>query len=46
MAGIISAMPFNTVFPETKDNPTNQGFVTAIYEIGMSTIKLAFRPLK
>ncbi|EZF29632.1 sugar transporter [Trichophyton mentagrophytes] len=34
MAGIISAMPFNTVFPETKDNPTNQGFVTAIYEIG------------
>lgn len=34
MSGIISAEPFNAYFPETKDNGTWQGFVTAIYEIG------------
>ncbi|KAF2490545.1 general substrate transporter [Lophium mytilinum] len=34
MSGIISADPFNAYFPETKDNSTWQGFVTAIYEIG------------
>lgn len=34
MSGIISAEPFNNYFPETKDNSTWQGFVTAIYEIG------------
>lgn len=34
MSGIISAKPFNTAFPETRDNATYQGFVTAIYEIG------------
>lgn len=35
MSGIISAEPFNTVFPETKDGSTMQGLVTAIYEVGM-----------
>ena len=35
MSGIISAEPFNTVFPETKDDSTMQGLVTAIYEVGM-----------
>ncbi|KAF2176299.1 general substrate transporter [Zopfia rhizophila CBS 207.26] len=34
MSGIISAEPFNDYFPETKDDATWQGFVTAIYEIG------------
>jgi len=34
MSGIISAQPFNAAFPETKDDSTWQGFVTAIYEIG------------
>ncbi|EER25578.1 Sugar transporter family protein [Coccidioides posadasii C735 delta SOWgp] len=34
MSGIISAKPFNDVFPATRDNATMQGFVTAIYEIG------------
>lgn len=34
MSGIISADAFNTYFPETKDDSTYQGFVTAIYEIG------------
>jgi MFS family permease len=34
MSGIISAEPFNNYFPETKNNSTWQGFVTAIYEIG------------
>jgi MFS family permease len=34
MSGIIAADPFNDYFPETKDNATWQGFVTAIYEIG------------
>lgn len=34
MSGIISAAPFNNMFPETKDNSTMQGFTTAIYEIG------------
>lgn len=34
MSGIISAEPFMNYFPETLDNPTWQGFVTAIYEIG------------
>jgi MFS family permease len=34
MSGIISARPFNNDFPETKDNSTWQGFVTAIYEVG------------
>ncbi|QIW99834.1 hypothetical protein AMS68_005352 [Peltaster fructicola] len=33
MSGIISAKPFNTIFPETT-NGTWQGFVTAIYEVG------------
>ena len=34
MSGIISAPAFNRAFPRTDDNPTWQGFVTAIYEIG------------
>ena len=34
MSGIISADPFNAYFPQTKDDSTYQGFVTAIYEIG------------
>ncbi|CAG8977991.1 hypothetical protein HYALB_00001873 [Hymenoscyphus albidus] len=34
MSGIISAEPFMEYFPETKDKPVYQGFVTAIYEIG------------
>jgi MFS family permease len=34
MSGIISGGPFNSYFPETKDNSVYQGFVTAIYEIG------------
>ncbi|KAK4034963.1 sugar transporter STL1 [Parachaetomium inaequale] len=34
MSGIITAPAFNDVFEETRDNPTMQGLVTAIYEIG------------
>lgn len=34
MSGIITAPEFNAEIPETKDNSTMQGFVTAIYEIG------------
>ncbi|KAL7269357.1 hypothetical protein RUND412_007985 [Rhizina undulata] len=34
MSGIITAKQFNQAIPETKDNSTMQGFVTAIYEIG------------
>lgn len=34
MSGIITAPAFSDVFTETKDNPTMQGFVTAIYEVG------------
>lgn len=34
MSGIISATDFNDAFPQTRDNPTWQAFVTAIYEIG------------
>lgn len=34
MSGIISADPFMAYFPETLNDPTWQGFVTAIYEIG------------
>ncbi|KAF2131812.1 general substrate transporter [Dothidotthia symphoricarpi CBS 119687] len=34
MSGIISAEPFMNYFPETHNNSTWQGFVTAIYEIG------------
>jgi MFS family permease len=34
MSGIITAKPFNDFFPETRDNGTMQGLVTAIYEIG------------
>jgi len=34
MSGIITAPAFNNVFTETKDNPTMQGLVTAIYELG------------
>ncbi|KAK7520918.1 hexose carrier protein [Phyllosticta citriasiana] len=34
MSGIIAADPFNDYFPETKDDKTYQGFVTAIYEVG------------
>jgi MFS family permease len=34
MSGIITAPAFNNVFTETRDNPTMQGLVTAIYEIG------------
>ncbi|KAI6379164.1 hypothetical protein MCOR25_002040 [Pyricularia grisea] len=34
MSGIISAPAFNKFFPETENNSTMQGFVTAIYEIG------------
>ncbi|KAF2742853.1 general substrate transporter [Sporormia fimetaria CBS 119925] len=34
MSGIISAEPFMNYFPETYNNSTWQGFVTAIYEIG------------
>ncbi|KAF8477286.1 general substrate transporter [Kalaharituber pfeilii] len=34
MSGIIASPEFNAAIPETKDNSTIQGFVTAIYEIG------------
>ncbi|PGH30517.1 hypothetical protein GX50_06697 [[Emmonsia] crescens] len=34
MSGIISAKPFNDAFPQTRNNATQQGFVTAIYEVG------------
>jgi sugar porter (SP) family MFS transporter len=34
MSGIISAEPFMRYFPETYNNSTWQGFVTAIYEVG------------
>ncbi|OJD38973.1 hexose carrier protein [Diplodia corticola] len=34
MSGIIASEPFNTYFPETNDDKTYQGFVTAIYEVG------------
>ncbi|KAH6854030.1 general substrate transporter [Chaetomium sp. MPI-CAGE-AT-0009] len=34
MSGIITAPAFNEMFKETYDNPTMQGLVTAIYEIG------------
>lgn len=34
MSGIITAAPFNNLFVQTRDNPTMQGFTTAIYEIG------------
>ena len=34
MSGIITAPAFNAMFKETYDNPTMQGLVTAIYEIG------------
>jgi len=34
MSGIITSPEFNSEIPETKDNSTMQGFVTAIYEIG------------
>ena len=34
MSGIISAPAFNDVFTQTRENPSMQGFVTAIYEIG------------
>lgn len=34
MSGIISAPAFNNMFEATRDNPTMQGTVTAIYEIG------------
>lgn len=34
MSGIISAAQFNDYFPQTLNNSTYQGFVTAIYEIG------------
>lgn len=37
MSGIIAAEPFNDYFPETKDDKTYQGFVTAIYEVGKCT---------
>lgn len=34
MSGIITAPAFNDMFTATRDNPTMQGLVTAIYEIG------------
>ena len=34
MSGIITAPAFNNLFTATLKNPTMQGFVTAIYEIG------------
>ncbi|ORY67040.1 general substrate transporter [Pseudomassariella vexata] len=34
MSGIIGAPAFNNLFVATRDNPSMQGFVTAIYEIG------------
>ena len=34
MSGIITAPAFNNLFVATKDNPTMQGAVTALYEIG------------
>ncbi|KAG4221870.1 hypothetical protein PC116_g29654 [Phytophthora cactorum] len=34
MSGIIGSHHFANVFTEVKDNPTMQGLVTAIYEIG------------
>jgi MFS family permease len=44
MSGIIAADPFMAYFPETHDNETWQGFVTAIYEIGclMGAIAILF----
>lgn len=38
MSGIITAPAFNDLFTATKGNSTMQGFVTAIYEIGMSAL--------
>jgi hypothetical protein len=35
MSGIITAPAFNNLFTATKRNSTMQGFVTAIYEIGI-----------
>jgi MFS family permease len=34
MSGIITAPAFNNLFTATKNNPTIQGVVTSIYEIG------------
>lgn len=34
MSGIITGPDFNDYFPQTKDDSTWQGFVTAIYEVG------------
>ncbi|KAI5812965.1 general substrate transporter [Pyronema omphalodes] len=34
MSGIITSEQFNHEIPQTRDNATMQGFVTAIYEIG------------
>ncbi|CAK4033031.1 general substrate transporter [Lecanosticta acicola] len=45
MSGIITGADFNNAFPETKDDSTWQGFVTAIYEIGClvgALIQLAY----
>lgn len=36
MSGIITSPVFNNIFPETRDDSTLQGFVTAIYEVGES----------
>ena len=33
MSGIITSDEFNAQIPQTKDNSTMQGFVTAIYEV-------------
>jgi hypothetical protein len=33
MSGIITSDQFNHEIPQTKDNATMQGFVTAIYEV-------------
>ena len=38
MSGIITAPAFNNLFKATKGNSTMQGFVTAIYEIGMISV--------
>lgn len=34
MSGLITAPEFNHTIPETNDDPTMQGLVTAIYEVG------------
>ncbi len=43
MSGIITAPAFNNLFTATKKNSTMQGFVTAIYEIGIIPVFSSYR---